>query len=89
MLNIWENGFGPPLGNYNRSDCYVWCVHAEDGGKTRVVYDADNNARIYQLNCNDEVKAISRIFESTKYDNDSIDFKVWDDRIAYLIPKKQ
>ena len=89
VLNLWETWFGPPLGNHHRSDCYVWCVEAIEGSKTKVVYDKDNSIQIYHLDRDGRVKAISHVFENTKYDIDHIEYKVWDDRVAYLIPKKQ
>ena len=90
MLNLWEEWFGPQLGSYNRTDCFVWCVPSEGGERTKVVFDEENNnARIYLISRDGKVKASSRIFESTHYDNENIDYRVWSDRLAYLIPKKQ
>ena len=90
VLSLWEEWFGPPLGSYHRSDCFIWCVEAIEGSRTKICYDDDNNnARIYQISRDKIVKASSPIFESTKYDNDNIEYRVWSDKVAYLIPKRQ
>ena len=89
MLSLWEEWFGPQVGRYFRSDCFILCYEIKGCAETEFIADEAGNLTVVVRDKDGNIMNMSPKLSKDKFNLEEYDHKRWGNKCAYIIPKKQ